>query len=686
MKSLKIILKGVCQYTLLLLIAVCSLALKPEELGPPLSDIAPLIDARDYSGAVDKLNSYAKSSLEVEQLAETYYLIGVMNHDYTHKYNQALKAYQKVIDLSEKVASPTTLGDYLPLSKISKAGIYRRIGQYEKAVEIYNKIAADYPGTQYAAVAIRNIKGIRNAPAEIKLQRGIIDKFPGTELAAEAQFEIAELYRSIENLHNPEQAIQEYTVLVEQYPNSRRAEEAQFKIGFVYSEIHRPEKAITAYQKLAQNGLSANRLAAEALLQLGTIYYSELRNYQKALDTFTALLRDYPTHWKFPAAVYWQGMCHEQLGGYDNAISAYEMFVQLYPDEIPGWLNDIERHGDRNVKARLQSKIQELKKLAPAAKWNQAEKLRSQEKYHEALSIYRDLMGKYPGSEYSGRARNQINRVIHLAEMQICREAIKKKDAQAPAFQYRIAEIYETKMHDHLSAIKEYEKVAENYSGSYWAADALYRIGLIYSGLESSDLRLAKGRIEPDYDRAIVKYRQLIREYPNTDAAARAYYQMGEIYRTNLKDYDQALKAYSKVAKDYPGRSFYEGSGYKNSLADEAQFRIGRIYYENLQNYDMAFQVFTGFLKDFPDSCRKAAAYSFIAAIHEQRDDRETAANYLERIIDIIVESNVQSAFFVRDALHSDSKSQLSGFDLQRDIIRRLRLRTSQLRARVVNQ
>ncbi len=58
-----------------LLIAMCLLALKPEELKPeelgkPLSETAPLLEARDYKGAVKKLNNYAKSSSKVEELAE----------------------------------------------------------------------------------------------------------------------------------------------------------------------------------------------------------------------------------------------------------------------------------------------------------------------------------------------------------------------------------------------------------------------------------------------------------------------------------------------------------------------------------------------------------------------------------------------------------------------------------------
>ena len=228
----------------------------------------------------------------------------------------------------------------------------------------------------------------------------------------------------------------------------------------------------------------------------------------------------------------------------------------------------------------------------------------------------------------------------------------------------------------------------KNYPESFRAADALYRIGTIYSGLESGELRLAKGkeRVKTDYEKAIEKYRQLTREYPDIAASARAYYQMGEIYRTQLEDYRQALAAYSHAVDNYPKRNFYEGKGYKNSLADEAQFKIGRIYYENLRDYEMASEIFSKFLDNFPDSCRKAAAYSYIAAIHEQRKNQEAAADYLEQIIDLIVESDVQSTFFIRDALYDGDKKQdgmLSSSDIQMDIIKQLRRKASQLRTRV---
>jgi len=138
------------------------------------------------------------------------------------------------------------------------------------------------------------------------------------------------------------------------------------------------------------------------------------------------------------------------------------------------------------------------------------------------------------------------------------------------------------------------------------------------------------------------------------------------------------------VADDnlYPRQNFYVGNGFKNSLSDESQFKMGMIYYKNLKNYDMALKTFTEFLNDYPDSCRKAAAHSFIAALHEKQNNNETAAEHLEQIIDIIVDSDVQSRFFVQDALYNGGRNQETGLN-SLNIIKQLRWRVSQLRARV---
>jgi len=671
-------LKKFCHILLLLSVVMCLLAMEPGDLGEPWSEIGQLIKDRDYSYAIDKLREAARASSDVEYLSEIYYRIGFIHHELTHNYDEALKAYQEVMNLGRKAKSSSSeLEIYVILSRMGVAGIYRRVGRYDDAIETYQKMAADYPGTQYQVIAKGKIKDIENSLKEIELKKQIISKYPDTDFAAEAQFDIAELYLPIQ----PQRAIQEYTKLVRQYPDSRRSAEAQLKIGNIYRmPLNKPEEAISAYQKLVQD-YPVGKLGAEALLRIGRLYI-ELSQHNKALDTFSRLLKNYPTYWKIPAVFYWQGICYEQLEDYDNAVRAFGMFVQVYPDEEPDWLTDIGRFREKKVKVDVESRIEKLKEAAPERLWRDAERLRSQKKYSETLVVYRDLMGKYPDSAYSGKAKIQADGVRNLAEIQIYQDVVRKGNSEAPAAQYSIARMYETEMQDYIRAVEEYEKIAANYPGTYWAEDALYRTGLIYSGMNSPvKSEKTKRNLKLDYNKAIEKYRQLIREHPDTYTAAESYYRIGEIYRTRLKSYDKALEAYRKVVNDYPKREFYRGEGYKDSLADEAQFRIGSIYYENMNDYSAALDTFTKFLDDYPQSCRKAAAYSFIASIREKKKDKRAALESFERVIDIIVDSDVQSSFFVRDATYDTRslKNSLRGFELQRDILKYTRQKISQL-------
>jgi len=486
-------------------------------------------------------------------------------------------------------------------------------------------------------------------------------------------------------LNNPEKAIKEYKKIAKEYSNSQIGAEALLRIGNIYRRILiKPVDAIATYQGILESPFATSKLGAEAIFGIGMSYYNDMQDYIKASEAFKKLLNDYPTYWKYPAGIYWLGMCHEKLGDYENAIRNFELFYEIYPDEEPVWLADIGRFGEKDVKPRIRIKIDELKKTEPSMRWNKAEELLSQGSYIESLSAYQELISKHPDSEYSQRAKIQADKIKYLAEIQICKEKIKRKDISAPASQYRIAEIFETQMQDYLRAIEEYEKLVSEYPGTYWSAAALYRIGFIYSRTDSSkvipfkaDYKIRDQKI-PDYRKAIEIYNRLISEYPGTYIAAEAQYQIGEIYTNNIGDHNKAIEEYGKFVKKYPRRNFYMGEGYKDSLADEAQFKIGKIYYENLRDYDMALKAFRAFTEEYPDSCRKAAAYSYIAAILEKINEPTSSVNFLEQAIQLISDSHIQTSFFLTNSFYDVKPSK--NLNVQQDIIRQLKQRAYKIK------
>lgn len=652
-------------------------------------DISEFISSRNYKGAIDKLNDYLKSADQPEHKALIYYQIGSIYYEYIHDYNQAILSFQKVLYIKQSVENPSEeLQGYTAVSQTLIADSYRRLGNYDKAIDEYRNIAKQYSGTRYSKTAESNIRGILNALKEIEFYNRIIANQPSSDISARIQFEIAELF-SPQNLNNPEQAIKEYMKVVEKYPDNPKSIEAQLKIADIYRYVlHSPEDAISAYQQILDRHYVTDKMSAEAMFQIGMIYYNDLRQYSKASEIFTRFLREYPIYWKFPAGVYWQAMCYEQLKDYDSAIESFELFIQIYPEGESRLLADIGRLGEKDLEGIISKKIEELKKLAPKAKWERAEIFNASGNYRSALNIYREIMAKYPDSEYAKDAYIKAKNMEILTELQMCQEIAKSKSQDAPQAQYKTGEIYETVLQDYPRALKEYETVVTEYPNTYWSAEALYRMGSIYSGnipsRSKSDRNIRK-TVKLDYTKAIEKYTQLTRQYPNMYRSAEAHYQMGEIYRVYLKDYTKALDEYDKVIKNYPKITYQEREGFKDSLADQALFKIGKVYYENVKDRVKALDIFSRFVNDSPDSCRKAAVYSYISAIQEEQKDYDSAINTIEKIIDMIVEGNVQSLYFVRDSAYGIkiADGEITSLEVQREIIKRLRQKIMQLQQKI---
>jgi len=652
-------------------------------------DISEFISSRNYKGAIDKLNDYLKSADQPEHKALIYYQIGSIYYEYIHDYNQAILSFQKVLYIKQSVENPSEeLQGYTAVSQTLIADSYRRLGNYDKAIDEYRNIAKQYSGTRYSKTAESNIRGILNALKEIEFYNRIIANQPSSDISARIQFEIAELF-SPQNLNNPEQAIKEYMKVVEKYPDNPKSVEAQLKIADIYRYVlHSPEDAISAYQQILDRHYVTDKMSAEAMFQIGMIYYNDLRQYSKASEIFTRFLREYPIYWKFPAGVYWQAMCYEQLKDYDSAIESFELFIQIYPEGESRLLADIGRLGEKDLEGIISKKIEELKKLAPKAKWERAEIFNASGNYRSALNIYREIMAKYPDSEYAKDAYIKAKNMEILTELQMCQEIAKSKSQDAPQAQYKTGEIYETALQDYPRALKEYETVVTEYPNTYWSAEALYRMGSIYSGnipsRSKSDRNIRK-TVKLDYTKAIEKYTQLTRQYPNMYRSAEAHYQMGEIYRVYLKDYTKALDEYDKVIKNYPKITYQEREGFKDSLADQALFKIGKVYYENVKDRVKALDIFSRFVNDSPDSCRKAAVYSYISAIQEEQKDYDSAINTIEKIIDMIVEGNVQSLYFVRDSAYGIkiADGEITSLEVQREIIKRLRQKIMQLQQKI---
>lgn len=92
-------------------------------------------------------------------------------------------------------------------------------------------------------------------------------------------------------------------------------------------------EAIVQYEKVVSNN-PKGRLAADALYQIGNIYYFNLREYQKAIETYRRLVETSPRSPFSPDAqrkiadIY-----KDKFGDMKGAIAEYERFIKIFPKE-----------------------------------------------------------------------------------------------------------------------------------------------------------------------------------------------------------------------------------------------------------------------------------------------------------------------------------------------------------------
>ena len=607
----------------------------------PSNEVNALIQAGRYTEASNKLEALAESTKDIAKKSWCYYQIGEIHYNYTHQYTRAAAAFDKILKLEKKGLEPLEL--YLTI--IKKGDVYSRMGNYQDAIQTYDRLIKLAPAAHFVhKTGLQKIRDINTALTDLRQQQRIMLQYKGTPLATIAEFQIAELYRNPSQLNQPEKAIAKYEALLKAYPEATVAPEARWRIANLrHTILNQSALAMATYRKVVDD-YPTSSFAAEALFQMANIHRTAGK-YSLAIPVFERLKQKYPNFWNMHAVLYWTGVCHEKNLNYPKAIEAFEMFFHAYlPQLDPGYLGQISMH-DRDiseVKAEIEKKIGQLTKQMAEMELERLNTARANRDFAEALNIARNLIATSPHTPQAEQAAEQLSTLQHLAAIENLREQLQNNTltpTDAARARLQIGTIYERKpLQDHLQAIEVYQEVSKHYPGSSYAAEALYRGGLIYAEHLSAP------------NEAIEAYKHVITSHPNTLQAMMANFQLGEIYR-KLHRYNEALQAYETTI-GYPERDRYlagGAGGYKDSFADKAQFRIGRVHYDD-NRYDEARFVFEEFIQNRTRSPRLAAAYIYLAAINEEQAENRQAIEFYKKTETLIKDDPVQMAMLIEEA------------------------------------
>jgi len=219
--------------------------------------------------------------------------------------------------------------------------------------------------------------------------------------------------------------------------------------------------------------------------------------------------------------------------------------------------------------------------------------------YNRAQAEFRRLLKSYPNSEF------------------------------APESQYYVGLCYQ-KMEKYYEAFQAYQKVIETYPYSERIDQIIaeqYNIGKIfYDGYKSKILGMA---ILPSIDKAIDVFSKVVENSAYGKHADAAQYHLGLSYK-KMQQYKEAIEAFQKLLDDYP----------QSELAEDAKFQIGQCYMQAAPKpgYDQvsteeSIKEFKELMDSSPESENSQEAAKILDKLKEQKAESVfSTAKFYEKV------------------------------------------------------
>lgn len=180
------------------------------------------------------------------------------------KYKKAATYFERFIDGDEK--DENTVND--AITRIGDS--YFVLKSYGKALEYYNKIIAEHiHGEDYALFQRGMIQGLQSElDTKISTMNDVLSKFPNSDYADDADFEIAYTYYLKNDGATAKTALQ---AMIQKYPRSSYVPRALVTIGLIDYNNNNDDLAVESFKQVVKEYPSTDE-AKQALKQIEKIY------------------------------------------------------------------------------------------------------------------------------------------------------------------------------------------------------------------------------------------------------------------------------------------------------------------------------------------------------------------------------------------------------------------------------
>jgi TonB family protein len=373
--------------------------------------------------------------------------------------------------------------------------------------------------------------------------------------------------------------------------------------------IKKASKVLTFHPK--------SKWADDALFMIGRAYFN-MGEYVKGRRKFEELLSSFPKSNLVNDSHYYISMCHYFSGQEIGAISS--------------------------LKGLLESKKLNKRRKAEVS-FFVGEIYFNRQEYTDAVSYYEKTLNEFDPDTLSSITGFRIGECLwHKEEYTEAKETFARVEkSDPPADLLFESKFKEGECHyvlgEHQKGMEIYQNLAEDDGFS--------------SKLASIKLKIAEGYLHLDeLSLGMEEYCAITEDYPKTEESAKAYFQLGQIYRDVFGDFRNAKEMYencsdesprSEIAKEALAQSanISRIEEYQRELSDQesekpgrALFLLGELYLTQMNQPDSALAEYLALVDQFPQS--EYAAKSLYAAawiLENVKGEAVEAARMYRRIL-----------------------------------------------------
>jgi len=439
-------------------------------------------------------------------------------------------------------------GDYLPEKYLYKARINKQKidiksasnEQIDNIISEFHIVTKKWPLSKKAAEAHFEIANLYVAKKEFinakkELENIVINFSNNAELAADAKFAIGQLYEIEQD--DIEKAINSYKELYDLYPLTKKGLYSPLYIAEFYKRNNDIERSNKAYEEAIKHYLRKieefGEIKLSAVLQnYIALTYASQGKWQKAVDNWEIIPQKYTQSLLvLPTLITLGEIYFVKLKERSKAIEKYNEVYEKYPltrfalqsvikliqiyfytddyENTKKWCKILIERAKGNKELQAQGKTIIARTLEKEGKWDEAEK------------IYDEIMNSY--SETATALRVPIFMALHY-------QTEEKSD--------EVQRIYE-------NALNHYEKILQDKDSSLNVKQNAFDLtNIVYAKQENWE--------------AIIKRMNKISESNDIDnyKRARALFVTGYIYQHKLNNNKKALEIYNKFLDLYKNHPF----------------------------------------------------------------------------------------------------------------------------------